>query len=69
MFSLTTGSRPIVGSSRNKTLGSCIKEATISHLILCPKLKFLTGVFMKSSNSNSVFSSSIFFSTLDSGIS
>ena len=52
MFSLTTGSRPIVGSSRNKTLGSCIKEATISHLILCHKLKLRTGVFINSLSSN-----------------
>ena len=42
MFSFTTGSRPIVGSSKNNIFGSLIKDAAISQRILCPKLKFLT---------------------------
>ena len=43
-------------------MGSCIRLATISHLILCPKLRFLTGVLINSLSSNSSISSFIFFS-------
>lgn len=50
IFSLTTGSNPMVGSSKNNISGLCISEHAISHLILWPKDKFLTGVYIISSN-------------------
>ena len=41
--SFAIGSSPIVGSSKNNIFGLCNKLATISHFILCPKLKLFTG--------------------------
>ena len=42
-FSFTTISRPMVGSSRNRTLGLWSKLAARSARILCPKERVRTG--------------------------
>ena len=52
IFSFTSTSKPIVGSSKYTILGLCRNVAAISHLIFCPKLKFLTCFCNNGSNSS-----------------
>ncbi len=49
-LSVVSGSSPMVGSSRNKSLGLWIRAATISQRILCSRERFLTGTFTNSSS-------------------
>ena len=65
----TTGSSPMVGSSRKSTLGLWIREAAISHRMRWPRERFRTGVLIKAPSSKSSAISLIRFSPSSSGIS